>query len=222
MSAVKRSGRRLEATVALPEVVDHILEDPVVQFWLGRLPDSANVYGGQFRRFVVWLHGRPGWEHVTPTELIERQDAAQTKEERYALLDQLQIYVGSLPAKAYKSRQLAYSTVCSFFAHNRSEVPHDPHFRIHGEKPPTVGKLSVEDVCRIVAAAKPRDRSTIMVKWMAFLDNKGLEYTGTALADHVISELEAGKGPRALGDAGTQARREPEPPCRSLSALLQN
>jgi hypothetical protein len=53
--------------------------------------------------------------------------------------------------------------------------------------------LSVEDVCRIVAAAKPRDRSTIMVKWMAFLDNKGLEYAGTVLADHVISELDAGK-----------------------------
>jgi len=52
MSAVKPSGRRLEATtVALPEVVDHILENPMVQFWLGRLPDSANVYGGQFRRF---------------------------------------------------------------------------------------------------------------------------------------------------------------------------
>jgi hypothetical protein len=180
-------------TVAVPKLVDPVAEDLAVQKWLKRLPDSANVYGGQLRRFMVWLHGRPGWEHVTPTQLIARQDAAQTKEERYAVLDQLQVYVGSLPAKAYKSRQLAYSTVCSFFAHNRSELPHDPHFRIHGEKAPTVGRLSVEDVCRIVAAAKPRDRSTIMVKWMAFLDNKGLEYAGTALADHVISEVNAGK-----------------------------
>jgi hypothetical protein len=53
MSGASGSRRRLEATVALPEVVDHILEDPAVEFWLGRPPDCANVYDGQFRRFMV-------------------------------------------------------------------------------------------------------------------------------------------------------------------------
>jgi hypothetical protein len=174
--------------------VDEATEDPAVQFWLSRLPDSRKVYVGQLQRFMAWLHRRPGWEHVTPSELIKRQDAAKTKDERYALLNQLQIYAETLSAKAYKSRQLTYSTIHSFFAHNRSELPSDPHFKVRGVKAPTVGRLTVEDIVRLVAAAKPRDRSTIMVKWMAFLDNKGLEYAGTVLADHVVSQIRAGKG----------------------------
>jgi hypothetical protein len=184
-------------TVAVPRLVDPVEEDPAVRKWLARLPDSRLIYLGQIKRFMKWLRSQdttlPGSRECRPSDLLAWQDRAETKEQRYAILDLLETYVNTQPAKAFKSRQLAYSAVRSFFAHNRSELPSDPHFRVHGEKPPTVGKLTVEDVCRVVGAAKPRDRSTIMVKWMAFLDNKGLEYTGTVLADHVVAELRAGK-----------------------------
>jgi hypothetical protein len=139
------AGRRRQVTVAVPRLVDPVEEDPAVRKWLTRLPDSRLIYLGQIKRFMKWLHGQdtmlPGSRECRPSDLLAWQDQAQTKEQRYAILDLLETYVNTQPAKAYKSRQLAYSAVRSFFAHNRSELPNDPHFRVHGEKPPTVGKL---------------------------------------------------------------------------------
>jgi len=197
--------------VALPRHVDPVAEDAAVQFWLARLPDSRLIYLGQMRRFLAWLGRQEGWKDSTAGSLIAFQDRAQTKDERYAILNLLETYVTTLPAKAYKSRQLTYTAIRSFFAHNRSELPSDPNFRVRGEKPPTRGRLTEGDVRRIVSAAKLRDRSAILVKWMGLLDNKTLEYTGTVLADEVVSQMKAGKDPVRLDMPGRK-RQENERP----------
>ena len=197
--------------VALPRRVDPVAEDAAAQFWLARLPDSRLIYLGQMRRFLAWLGRQEGWKDSTAGSLIVWQDKAQTKDERYAILNLLETYVNTLPAKAYKSRQLTYTAIRSFFAHNRSELPSDPNFRVRGEKPPTRGRLTEGDVRRIVSAAKLRDRSAILVKWMGLLDNKTLEYTGTVLADEVVSQMKASKDPVRLDMPGRK-RQENERP----------
>jgi hypothetical protein len=158
-----------------------------------------------------WLHLQPGWETVTPSQLIERQDKAQTKSERYAILDLAQTYANSMPAKSYKSRLLAYTAIRSFFAHNRSSLSPDPKFRIHALKPPTQGRLTSQDVRRLVAAAKVRDRSTILVKWMGLLDNKGLEYANLHSAGDLVSDMKAGKHVIILHLPGRKRQENQQP-----------
>jgi len=203
--------RRSLMAVALPRRVDPVVDDAAVQFWLARLPDSRLIYLGQMRRFLAWLGRQEGWMDSTAGSLIAWQDKVQTKDERYAILNLLETYVNTLPAKAYKSRQLTYTAIRSFFAHNRSELPSDPNFRVRGEKPPTRGRLTEGDVRRIVSAAKLRDRSAILVKWMGLLDNKTLEYTGTVLADEVVSQMKASNDPVRLDMPGRK-RQENERP----------
>jgi hypothetical protein len=54
------------------------------------------------------------------------------------------------------------------------------------------GKLTVDVFRDVVKAARIRDRSLLMVKWMTFLDWEGLDYLNHHCADELVQQMRAG------------------------------
>jgi hypothetical protein len=141
-----------------------------------------------------WLHTRPGWEYVTPRDLLIRHIQA---EDDYVVLELVQEYVGQLHLRK-SSKRKAYSTIRSFFSHSYCALPVDPNFKVRGDKPPVQGKLGVSDIVELYHAANPRNRSLVIFKWQSFLDSERLEYVNRHLADHVVDEIKRGACPIRL------------------------
>ena len=125
-----------------------------VRNWLSRMrPSSAETYLFQFKRFYKWMREN-GVEigDLSPDELVVLQSEAANSE-RFNVLDVLQRYVGENRARlSYKKKM--YKCIRSFFLHNRAELPHDGSFNIRGDKPKTVGTLTVDEVKLIILASK--------------------------------------------------------------------
>lgn len=126
-----------------------------VRNWLSRLrPSSAKTYLFQFNRFYRWMQ-KNGVElaKLSPDELVSLQSEA-TNSERFKILDVLQRYIGENHSTlSYKKKM--YQSVRSFFLHNRGELPRDRSFNIRGDKPKTVGTLTIDEVKLIILASKP-------------------------------------------------------------------
>ncbi len=66
--------------------------DPV-QFWLERLDkDTRPANRSHLERRMTWLRKQPGWDQVTPREVLIRH----LDSDSYFVLDLLQKYVNSL------------------------------------------------------------------------------------------------------------------------------
>jgi hypothetical protein len=174
--------------------VSHVQEDPQA-FWLSRLkPNTVRTAKYGLSRFIAYLHEtQPGYRDVDPRGLLIRQ---LKNEDPYEILTHLQNYL--LTQKVCQgTNQRTYSSVQSYFMHNRAPLPRDP-FKVPGFKEPVLGKLTEQDVARIVAAAKPRDRSLIMTKWMGLMDTEGVMYVGEHLSDQVMTGIEKHQNPIRL------------------------
>jgi len=156
--------------------------------------DTRKADASHFDRFMRWIHTKPGWEYATPRDLLIRHTQA---EDEFVLLEMLQEYIGTLKGRK-SSKRKAYSVVRSYFSHNYCALPSDPNFRIHGDKPPVQGKLTVNDIVEIYHAASLRNRSLVMFKWQSFMDSERLEYVNRNLADHVVAEMKKGTCPIKL------------------------
>jgi len=183
--------------------------DPV-DFWLSRLSLNAQKsYGRWFNIWLKWLRTKPGYEDVRPKDLVERQVNAAGRD-RYVLLDLLQEYCNTLNL-AKRSIVQAYTSVRSFFAHNRADLPSDKTFRIRGKKPPAESRLTITDVIRIINAATLRDRSLLLVKWQGILDTEGICYVNEKLSHHIINEVKAGKDLVMLTIPGRKSTENEKP-----------
>jgi hypothetical protein len=138
-----------------------------------------------------WIRTKPGYEYVTPRELLIRHIQA---EDDYVVLELVQEYVGQLHGRK-SSKRKAYSTVRSFFSHSYCALPVDPNYKIRGDKPPVQGRLGVSDIVEVYHAASPRNRSLIMFKWQSFLDSERLEYVNRHLSGEIVAEMKSGTCP---------------------------
>ena len=126
-----------------------------VSRWLSRLRSNTartNLY--HLSRFMKWLdESKDEFASKSPDELVAFQKQATT-EDRYRILDVVQIYVSSINGRhGYKLK--IYSTIRSFFKHNRAELPSDSSFYINGDKPKVVGTLEPDEIRQIVLSSNP-------------------------------------------------------------------
>ena len=181
---------------------DRIPQDPM-DFWLNRLDEETRrAARSHFNRWMQYLNHQPGWENATPRDLLVRQLEYQDK---YVILDLLQNYVKGLGPLRKSSKRKAYSAVRSFFVHNRCELPHDPSFRIRGDKPPVHAKLTVGDIVEVAMAAKGPYRSMILCKWQSMLDSTRLAYANLNCAEQVVKQLNADAHPIQIDLPGRKA-----------------
>ena len=162
-----------------------IREDPV-GFWLGRLRENTRrtvIY--DLQRFLRWVNTKPGYHGVDARGLLLRQLEA---DDAYEILTLLQEFL-SLQKVRKSTNVRTYGSIHSYFLHNRVRLPDDV-FHVPGFKPPTLSRLTERDIAKIASAAKPRDRSLILTKWMGLLDTEGVMYVGEHLAGQIVSAIE--------------------------------
>jgi len=63
---------------------------------------------------------------------------------------------------------------------------------MQGAQPPSVAKLTIEDVKQIIMAAKPRDRCMVLVKWRGLMGAQELEYANLHGWRQIKQQLDAG------------------------------
>lgn len=121
-----------------------------VEHWISRLsPASEKSARGYLRRWLTWLHDEGGpFQRYTPDQLVVYQQNADNGT-RFDVLDHVQRYVTQLTVRM-NTKRIAYTMVRSFFAHNRAELPRDPSFKLRGAKPKVRGRLTPEDVRKVV------------------------------------------------------------------------
>jgi len=94
-----------QSVVQQRRVARNVAEDPV-GFWLSRVDvDTRPAHKSHFLRWMGWLNHQPGWDGVTPRDLLVRQIEA---EDPYVLLDLVQSYVNGL-VRRKSSKRKAYS-----------------------------------------------------------------------------------------------------------------
>ena len=140
------------------------------------------------------MNRKPGWSGVGARKLLLRQSQGENE---YAVLELLQEYLDGLD-KTAGGKLVVYTAIRSFFHHNRVPLPEDRGYRIRSDKPSTVPKLALSHIVDLVKAADIRDRSIVLVKWQAMLDNTRLVYLGRNLAEQVVTQIRQGIHPVRL------------------------
>ncbi len=132
------------------------LEDySTVKRWTSRLsPETATNNMFHLSKFIKWLKkSESKFKDYSPNELIEHQKQVLNGSQ-YELLDIIQDYVNSYESRGGYKKKI-YSTMRSFFTHNRAELPKDPSFNIRGEIEKVRGTLTPEEIRNVVLGCKP-------------------------------------------------------------------
>jgi len=153
------------------------VEEPkAVEKWLGRLGESTQkICRFNFTKFMKWVNeGKSTFKDYTPDMLIEYQRNADNGN-KYDLVDLAQKYIKTFKAReSYKSR--LYSTIRSFFMHNRAELPKDPSYIIRGDVAKVRGTLTPEEIRQVVLASKPLYRAIILSMFQGGMGQEELIY----------------------------------------------
>jgi hypothetical protein len=146
-----------------------------------------------------WLHKQEGFETITETQLLvrhrgnlKRQPTDDDPNPEYEIPSLLKAYLGTINGR-YKTKLTKWATVRSFFKYNLAPLPQDPTLKIRSDTPPVKSNLTIDHVRRIVAAARLREKSWLLVKWQSLCDTRALDHINRNLAGHIVSEIRAGK-----------------------------
>ena len=124
-----------------------------VKNWMGRLSERTAIDKAYtLLRWHVWLKkSSPKWAEVSFDEMIRIQSEA-TNSERFDLLDQVQRFITETPGR-HNSKKTYYTSLRSFFMHNRASLPEDPSFTIRSDVAPVMGKLNIDIFKRAVLSS---------------------------------------------------------------------
>lgn len=147
-----------------------------VENWLSRLsPKTARGNRYSFKAFMRWLRENGGeFATLSPEQLIEYQANADNSL-RYVILDLVQQYVLSLGGRV-NSKVRAYSTIRSFFMHNRAELPRDPSFRIRSDVEPVRGTLTIEELRDMILSSRPAYQAVLLSMFQGGMGAAEFEY----------------------------------------------
>lgn len=149
---------------------------PKVEVWLGRLgPDTARVNGTIFNNFMRWVRVKGGeFKDYTPEDFIAYQMEA-TNSQRYKIVDLLQRFINSEERRAGYKRKIR-STIRSFFAHSRCELPKDPRFIIRGDEQRVIGTLTLEEVKTLILRCNPAYQAIFLSMFQGGMGLAEVEY----------------------------------------------
>ncbi len=124
-----------------------------VKNWMGRLSERTAVdQAYTLLRWKDWLQkGSPNWVNVSLDEMIRIQSEASNGE-RYKLLDEIQRYINEIGGR-FNTKKTYYTSIRSFFMHNRATLPEDPSFTIRSDVAPVKSRLTLEIFTRVIPAS---------------------------------------------------------------------
>lgn len=154
---------------------------------MGRLaPRTARPYLSMFEMWLGFLgEGGGRFSGLSPDELVEWQrDNAGS----FELLDLVQAWVTGKEG-TYNYKKKCYSTIRSFFLHNRCELPRDPSFIIRGGREPARGSLTVEELGRILDASNRMYRAIFLCMFQGGMGCEELLYWSSTGLEGVRAQL---------------------------------
>jgi len=174
-------------------------EDPL-QNWLSSVASgSGRTYLEHWKLWMEWLRKQEGFEDVTETQLLARhranlkkQPTEQEPNPEFEIPKLLKNWLNTVCGR-HRTKLTKWAVVRSFFKYNLAPLPQDPTLKIRSDTPPVKSRLTVDHVKRIIAAARLREKSWLLVKWQSLCDTHALDYINRNLADHIVSEIRAGK-----------------------------
>ena len=159
--------------------------------WLATLAHSDDGNRGydrvaerSFRRFMEWL----GESGVKPLRRLDADGLVeyQRKHRDEVILDEVEGFIREECSDGrYKTASHVYTCLRSFFLHNRAALPPDPSFKLHADKPPTEGTLTVDEVRRVVLSCNVMYRAVYLSMFMGGMGEKELLYW----SDHGLLDL---------------------------------
>ena len=175
-----------------------------VDHWLERLaPRTAVVSGRIFRRWMTWFKDNGGELAVLgPDELVK----IQLENRDYTILDKVQDWIRGIDGRASYKRRL-YSTILSFFLHNRASLPDDPSFKIRGDRPPTNGSLKVEDLRRVLDSSNSMYRALFLCLFQAGMGMGEFQYWNRTGLGSLLEQLSCGSHPIRIDLPGRKHNR---------------
>ncbi len=168
-----------------------------VENWKSRVSYNYGTHGeNRLKVFIKYLEeNEPKLSGLIPDQLIDYQRQAQNHE-RYEILDALQRWVNSQPLLRAQSKSGYYTSIRSFFMHNRAELPKDPSYIIRSEVPPVRSKLEVDIVKHIILSSKPRYQAIFSIMTMAGLDEASFIHWNQTSLESTLKQLrEKPEGP---------------------------
>lgn len=147
-----------------------------IRRWKRRLSDTTfRSYLGIFTSWLEWMKdkGEP-LADLSPDELIEYQQNCDNSDS-YDILDLIQDYIMELDWR-HSSKKSAYSSLRSFFLHNRAPLPDDSSFIIRSDIPPVNGRLQVETIRNLVLSSNKTYQAVFLSMFQGGLDMSGFIY----------------------------------------------
>jgi hypothetical protein len=173
--------------------------DPV-DSWIKQLDvGSHKQYRATFRMALEWLQQRPGLENITPPLLLRLQRANNRKQPtdedptpELTIPKLLKNWVNDQPVRL-RTKNSRWAIIKSFFKYNDCPFPDPRSVNLRSDRAPSQSRLTIDIVRQAIIAAKLRDKSWLLVKWMSFQDQARLNYINRNLGGHIVQEMKAGK-----------------------------
>jgi len=144
-----------------------------------------------FRLWMTWLEedydGKfKGW---SPDQLVEYQQ----RHPNYEILDAAQEYITEIKSRGLRTSTVKryYSTIQSFFKHNRAALPDDT-FRPRGDEAPVIGTLTREEIRDVILASNPLYRAVFSCMYAGIMGWGELEYWSNNGYESLIEQLDRG------------------------------
>ena len=151
---------------------------PEVRGWLSVLADddTRRQYRDRAYRYFRWL-----WDYgddftgKTPVELLDLQDRAVGRRERYAQLGKLEYFVNNVlkGTRAYKEQFI--SAIRSFYGCNYVELPRNGRFKVKADRDTIVGSLTREEFKTLLIRADMPYRAVYAVMLTGFMGRSQFE-----------------------------------------------
>ena len=156
--------------------LDLLRSENSVQKWLNRLDEGWRGRALQILKvFMIWLEeGDTKFREFSPDMLVQYQRNTDNGSQ-YDILDQVQAHIQGFDAR-HGTKLKYYSSLRSFFLHNRAPLPADPGFTIRGDKPKIQGKLTVQEIRDVILKCNKCYRSVFISMFQAGLDKDGFIY----------------------------------------------
>ena len=160
--------------------------DKYVQNWFSRVsPNTQRTNWSFFKVFCIWMK-------KTPTELIQLHEEKMAEKDPYFVLNKLQRYVNSVASGTLNTKMQIYTSVRSFYTHNRLSLPSDRVYRIQNVDDPVMPKLNPENLKILFNPKKTSIRyfSLFIVKYLSISDLVAIDYINRTKWPQIKQQLE--------------------------------